>query len=215
MLFGYELEFFCINKRDEIVVPKSELRQYCDDGGILLEARGEAFNHPRLAETSLKLAIEKLRKAVRQVKRRLLLADEGTVSPRSLIYAKSNKNWEESEPVFERFRNPVRLEHHFPGQHKAGLHVHFSQPDPNNAQRFSPFDMLYPIRLLDQEFESVIRAANRHPGAYQIKSYGMEYRSLPASVPLRTVTKTLLKMLQPREFEAYSDNTIPDDEDEL
>lgn len=215
MLFGYELEFFCLNKHDDIVVPKPELSQFCDGGGVLLEARGEAFNHPMLAEASLKLAIQKLRKAVRQARRRLLLADEGDVSPRSLAYARQHKKFEDREEGFERFRNPVKLVHKDPGHYKAALHVHFSQPDSYDPKKFLPFDIVYPIRLLDQEFEKLIREAKRHPGAYQIKPYGMEYRSLPATVPIRDVSKTLLKMLQPREFEAYPESFLPDNEDDL
>jgi hypothetical protein len=215
MLFGYELEFFCLNKNGDIVVPKSELQQFCDGGGVLLEARGEPFNHPVLAEASLKLAIAKLKKAVKNARRRLLLADEGDVLPRSLAYARSHKKLDEGNEGFERFRNPVKLKHRDPGHYKAALHVHFSQPNAYDPKKFEPFDMLYPIRLLDQEFENTVKSAGRYLGAYKIKPYGMEYRSLPATVRIGDVTKTLLKMLLPREFEAYPDSEIPDDEDDL
>src|SRR5882724_5503075 len=93
MLFGYELEFFCINKRNEIVVPKPELHGFTDGGGILLEARGEPMAHPGLAEASLRLKIAGLKKATRQARRRLMLADEGDVSPRSLAYARQHKKF--------------------------------------------------------------------------------------------------------------------------
>jgi hypothetical protein len=215
MLFGYELEFFCLNKHGDIVVPKAELQEFCDGGGVLLEARGEPFSHPVLAEASLKLAIQKLRKAVQKARRRLLLADEGDVLPRSLAYARTHKKFDDENRGFERFRNPVKLKHKDPGHYKAALHVHFSQPDTYDNKKFVPFDMCYPIRLLDQEFEDIIKKAKRYPGAYEMKPYGMEYRSLPASVSVRDVTKVLLKMLKPREFEAYPDNEIPDDEDDL
>jgi hypothetical protein len=215
MLFGYELEFFCLNKHDDIVVPKDELQQFCDGGGVLLEARGEPFNHPALAEASLKLKIQELKKATRRARRWLWLANEGDVSPRSLAYARQHGKFKDNEEGFERFRNPVKLRHREPGHYKAALHVHFSQPDVYDPKKFLPFDILYPIRLLDQEFEKVIKKAGRHLGAYQMKPYGFEYRSLPASVPIRDVSRTLLKMLQPREFEAYPDSSIPDDEDDL
>lgn len=219
MLFGYELEFFCINKRGEIVVPKPALHGYTDGGGILLEARGKPYDHPKLAEASLRLQITELKKVARNVRRRLLLANEGDVSPRSLAYARQHKKYFEHEAsftAFERFRNPVELKRFDAGHYKAGLHIHLSQPEyGSDSKRFVPFDMIYPVRLLDQEFADVIHEAGRHPGAYKMKNYGVEYRSLPATVKLSDVTRVLCKMLAPREFEAYPDNQIPDDEDEL
>jgi hypothetical protein len=216
MLFGYELEFFCINKRGEIVVPKPELSGFVDAGGILLEARGEPMPHPKLAEASLRLKIAELKKIVRKARRRLLLADEGDVNPRSLVYARSHKkDFDDVTPIYERFRNPVRLRHRQPGHYKAGLHVHLSKPDEYNKGKFLPFDLIYPVRLLDQEFHEYIREAHRHPGAYRMQDYGLEYRSLPATIRLGDVTRALCKMLAPREFEAYPDSQIPDDEDEL
>jgi len=41
------------------------------------------------------------------------------------------------------------------------------------------------------------------------------HRSLPATIPLAQVTKPLEGLLKPREFEAYPDNRIPEDEDDL
>ena len=148
-----------------------------------------------------------------------MLADEGDVKPRSLTYARTHKKDMDFEfsfaTGFQRFRNPVKLAHHKPGHYKAGLHVHFSKPDSYDAKKFLPFDIIYPIRLLDQEFEEVIDEAGRHPGAYRIQEYGVEYRSLPATTRLGDVTRVLCKMLNPREFEAYPDSEIPDDEDDL
>lgn len=220
MLFGYELEFFCVNKAGDIVVPRPELSDYVDGAGILLEARGEPFNHPKLAELSLRMKIAELKKAVRKAKRQLMLADEGEVSPRSLAYARAHKKLNSGpEYVWERFRNPVRLRHRQPGHYKAGLHIHFSRPhdykDEDGEERYLPFDTIYPVRLLDQEFRDVIREARRYPGAYQMKPYGLEYRSLPATTRLSDVTRVLTKMLAPREFEAYPDSNIPDSEDDL
>jgi len=218
MLFGYELEFFCINKRNEIVVPKPELHGFVDGGGILLEARGEPMPHPRLAEASLRLKIADLKYQTRKAKRRLLLADEGDVSPRSLAYARQHKKYFQTEATFtpwERFRNPVTLTHPNPGHYRAGLHIHLSKPDGYDPKKFTPFDIIYPVRLLDQEFANLILGANRHLGAYRMQDYGVEYRSLPATTKLSDVTRVLCKMLEPREFEAYPDSQIPDDEDDL
>jgi hypothetical protein len=216
MLFGYELELFVTNKKGDVVVPRPELSSVVDGGGILVEARSLPMPHPKLAEASLKIKLKELYKLVRKNKRGLLLSNEETVSPASLRYARTHKkSYDFDEPVFERFRNPVKLVHRKPGQYQAGLHIHFSKPSSYDAKKFEVFDILYPIRLLDQEFEEEIKAAHRHPGAYQMKDYGVEYRSLPATIKLSKVTKVLEKMLAPREFEMYPDNEIPDDEDEL
>jgi hypothetical protein len=214
MLFGFELEYFVINKKNQVVVPREELSSFLDAGGILVEARGEPQKHPALALVALKLKYAVLNKAVRKAKRRLLLAPRAKVTPASLRYAQSHKKGfnPEAAPIFERFRNPVKLEHRIPGVYQAGFHVHFSQPDPYDPKRNMPFDMVYPIRLLDQEFAREIHLAGRLPGAYQIKPYGFEYRSLPATVNQKKLVKVLCKMLAPREFEMYPDNEIPDDD---
>lgn len=216
MLFGLEQEFFVVNKKGLVVVPRPELHRFLDGGGILVEARGEAQKHPALSLTSLMLQREALKVAVKKAKRTLLLANEADVSPASLQYARREKKEGDFDtPVFERYRNPVVLTHDEPGHYRAGLHIHLSQPDPYDPKRFQPFDMIYPVRLLDQEFAEEIEASGRHPGAYRLKDYGVEYRSLPATIDLKKVVKVLGKLLAPREFEAYADHQIPDDEDDL
>jgi hypothetical protein len=216
MLFGLEQEFFVVNKKNAIVVPREALSPFMDGGGILVEARSEPQTHPALALVALKLAQAKLKKAVRKEKRWLKLLSQGQVSPASLRYAQAHKKgFNPNERVFERFRNPVKLDFKRPGVYLAGLHIHLSQPDTYNKDRFLPFDLIYPVRLLDQEFAREIRLSGRLPGAYQMKPYGVEYRSLPATVDLKKVVKVLVKLLEPREFEMYPDNEIPDDDDDL
>jgi hypothetical protein len=106
----------------------------------------------------------------------------------------------------ERFRNPVLLHHHDPDHYTAGFHVHFSQPDPYATGKYVPFDMVYPIRLLDEAFTRDIQRSNRYPGAYRMKDYGFEYRSLPAAIKISDVTRVLLAMLEPRVVEAYDED---------
>lgn len=208
MLFGYELEFFVVNRKGKVVVPPDELHYFKDGGGVLVEARGEPMSHPKLAETSLKLALERLKKAVRKEKLTLLLTNESEIDPCSLRKAHCKKSLMCRRVVEERFRNPVVLEHFDPDHYLAGFHVHFSQKE---FDKYVPFDMVYPIRLLDEAFGKEIIKSGRYPGAYRMKPpYGFEYRSLPAKINIPSVTKVLLAMLEARPLEVMQE----DDEDD-
>lgn len=224
MKFGLELEFFVVNKHGDFVVPPVGMRHYIDGGGLLVEARSKPMESPALAVASLKEAIKSLKKLAKANRRKLVLQNEAQICERSIRYAAASRKKdfdENSRPVFERFRNPVVLEALPPGVRRAGLHVHFSHTllvanSRGGIEEQHPyFDGIYPVRLFDQEFAEEIQRSGRLPGAYRNKSYGLEYRSLPATIDLKKVELVMGKMLQPREFEAYPDNKIPDDEEDL
>jgi hypothetical protein len=84
MKFGYELEFFVVDRKGNIAVPPETLGRFHADGHVLVEARGEALSHPKLAEASLKLKIEELRKAVRKEGLKLLLQNEAEITPQAI-----------------------------------------------------------------------------------------------------------------------------------
>ena len=57
-------------------------------------------------------------------------------------------------------------------------------------------DMPMIIRTLDDEFKDVIDKTKRVTGAYEVKEYGFEYRSLPANVDLGKVAEVCRKLLR-------------------
>lgn len=47
------------------------------------------------------------------------------------------------------------------------------------------------VQQMDAAFEAEIKASNRKPGFYEMKHYGFEYRSLPATINIMKVVKVL------------------------
>lgn len=74
----------------------------------------------------------------------------------------------------------------------AGIHVHFSRKlDGKRVQL--PIQEI--VKTMDEKFKDEISKANRISGEYEIKPYGFEYRSLPASCSLHKVVYTAFTVL--------------------
>jgi len=72
------------------------------------------------------------------------------------------------------------------GAETAGFHVHFGA--------YAVIDMPLIIKTLDDTFSDEIASTGRKAGQYRMKPYGFEYRSLPSSVSVSKVTKTLWEL---------------------
>jgi len=75
----------------------------------------------------------------------------------------------------------------------AGLHVHFSRKDELGRRVQLPIQTI--VRCMDTAFANEISEAGRIPGEYEIKPYGFEYRSLPATVDTKKVVENAFKFL--------------------
>ena len=192
---GYELEYFA-TKKGEVVVPCSRhFYNVLDAGRLLVEARSKPFPHPRLALTSLLMEIERLRTLAHQKQIKLWRGDERDISPTKIREAMQYKcSSMKYTPEAEEFMADVKLTHFDPRHYKAGLHVHFSDKYPASCGHFTPVNMPRYIKALDTAFASDIKRAGRHIGAYRMKTYGFEYRSLPATVSLTQLTTVLSKI---------------------
>jgi hypothetical protein len=207
MKFGFELEFFLKDKKGAIVLPDYSWNR--DGGGILVEARGEPDNSPILAKTRLEIAITALKKKAKEKNLKLVLANKVYCDAKTIHLAQKGKNL---SGEVEKFVYPTTLKHRSPGEHFAGLHVHFSDttdyievtkgknPSGYKNTKHSLFDMFKWVKVLDREFGNEILNAGRYKGAYKMKNYGFEYRSLPAQIKLDKVVEVIEGVQEGRLF---------------
>ncbi len=192
--FGFEKEYFIKRKGDFVLSPKSLPH---DDCGFLAEARGLPNECPvkaaflmladehvlfqsfrkeglKLVETSLEVLTKEFeREALRQFGKPAMAPELGN------IYGIDYPADEERVA-------------------RAGLHVHFSnERDSFNSKGESTgkvaglLNMPKLIQLLDQAFAGEIKDSQRLPGFYEMKHYGFEYRSLPATIDPVDVAEVL------------------------
>ncbi len=188
--FGFEKEFFFSGLESGTIahVP-TELRHKADGCGYLLEARGKEMEDPFYAKALLDVEVTRLS---------ALAAKHG--------FALENLDNKELPKEFLRIclrkfgKNPARS--YFMGGHcykqnkpRAGLHIHFGNMRTiDNTNVAEQMNMPRIIALMDKEFKDDIKAAKRMPGEYELKNWGFEYRSLPATINLDRVANTLQRI---------------------
>lgn len=206
--YGMELEFFAVvapgkENEGQVTFFPAPLASLMDDCGYLLEARGEKANNPDQARWNLHKQIRYLTKQA---------------SAQGLML----ENLDTKDIAKEHLRLCMRqygknaAQSYFMGGHvykstrpRAGLHLHFGTermfkiPDKvmdneivtGGAWTVAEIcNMPRIIALLDKAFREEIKAAKRMPGEYEVKSYGFEYRSLPATSNLDKVVDVIERM---------------------
>lgn len=207
MRFGFEKEFF-VQKKGKVILPPHNMAK--DGGGILAEARGLPDDIPALAFARLEHAVKQLQKTAKESQVKLICRNSVICDAKLLHMAVKHKNLSSD---IERFAYPTELRLNKPGEHRAGLHIHFSDTHENlkvgkgsrehyayKDTQHRIFDMFLWIKVLDREFEREILQAGRYKGAYKMKPYGFEYRSLPATVSLDKVVSVLEQILEGKMF---------------
>ena len=198
MKYGFEREYFVRQKGVYVLCP-GLIPQ--DASGLWAEARGTPSVNPMEAAFLLLAAECKLKRDARVQKVQLVLKDRESIDPELLRkslrrgkkgpYQEKNLyglDWPIGEQIVEA---------------RAGLHGHFSNEleyaTVDNKGRLQSYksthngflDIPTLIRALDDEFEKEIRRAYRVKGMYELKGYGFEYRSLPATIDPRKVADVL------------------------
>lgn len=82
----------------------------------------------------------------------------------------------------------------FDGHLTAGIHVHFSRHNQFGQRVQLPIETI--VKKMDWNFRSIIIEAGRILGEYELKTYGFEYRSLPANTPIKEVINRAFKILR-------------------
>ncbi len=210
--YGFECEYWVIPEGggEPILVPRS---LPSDDCGFLVEARGEPHTSARVAAFLMLAEEERLKDAALAfaVGKCILTTSEPTrvLTPefrREAIRVRGKGAYpSERGNIYGRDYKPTDK------FARAGLHVHFSNSTEVRWSSSTPScsacgkitttefsrevpqqqDLAKIVRVLDEAFKEEILAARRLPGFYELKSYGFEYRSLPASVSPVAVAKVI------------------------
>lgn len=192
MKVGFEREWFVQRGKEWVEVPGLLPQDEC---GYLAEARGEPHADPLKAAYMLLAEERKLKAQARQQKVRLVLLDTAELSKelRARALAMHGKN-----PV-PRGRGVLyssKIEPDTKMVPRAGLHVHFSNQISVKTQVVNGFiDIPKIVRALDEQYETDIFHAGRRLGEYELKGYGFEYRSLPASTDVLALADVVGRIL--------------------
>lgn len=197
MKYGFEKELFVLNEAGEYALATSLPH---DDCGYLAEARGEPHQNPLMAAALMDGAEVALRADAKRLALSLVTRDYVTL-PRAFAQSclrRFGKNASQERSLYGRYIiGPLA---------HAGLHVHFSNEVEAYAQNYNHpneylerryaglIDMPRFIVGLDRRFAKEIKAARRVPGLYEMKPYGFEYRSLPASIDPYEVAGAISKI---------------------
>lgn len=210
MTYGFEREWFVVNKETGIFekVPVGLPRDEC---GYLLEARGESRDNPFEAAGNLlakeaKLIVEVTDK-YKTINIRLIDAVKLSHKFYRQMILEFGKNARNN-------RNGSMYGFDYPATDKfsrAGIHIHFgneykirvdSKPCKEcNAihteirEVVGIIDIPKYVSALDKAFKSEIKAAKRLLGLYELKNWGFEYRSLPASIDVWKVAEVVSKIV--------------------
>jgi hypothetical protein len=185
--FGFELEAFLQAKKEFILA--GHLPH--DDCGYLVEARGLPHGDPMQAAYSMLAEYNKIIQKAAILKQKVLLMDFAPLSPAFVTSSlrKFGKNPIDPKEcnIYGTTDNPEEI------VYRAGLHVHFSNvveiQGVNNTLHKVPSLLNIPpiVRDFDTAFYGEIVKAKRITGLYSMKSYGFEYRSLPATININRV----------------------------
>lgn len=191
MKFGFEREFFVKAQGKYVLCPILLAHDEC---GYLAESRGEPHTDPLKAAYLLLAEEDRLKAQAKRNRVQLVLENDAKLSP-ELVCDAIRRHGKAKYPV-ER-GNIYGLDYKATDEtRRAGLHVHFSNEIAvKNGSRSYPasgfLDIPRIVRSLDETFADVIKQSNRLKGFYEVKGYGFEYRSLPATIDPRVVAKAI------------------------
>lgn len=192
--YGFELELFLINRKGELVSPLTiGLANYVDGSGVQLEVRGTPNEDIYEAYYSVIAQLEKLKlrlpkgikpavgvdwfpkneQAVREQRKALRIK----AGDKDIAYYNINGSPDELATREKTIAN-----------FSAGLHLHISKISHYIARdggkmSYTPlFDFISLFHRIEKEFETDMLEAERVLGFYEMKPWGVEYRSLPSSL---------------------------------
>lgn len=178
--YGLEQEFFVVDTKtlQPIEIPKGIPMDSC---GWLAEARTEPCERVASVMALLDLETRKIGQALGDGQA-LVVTGWMKIPPkvRRACLRKYGKGQDDTCSLYgQEFEWKVGM---------AGLHIHFSNRQEGDKPQLNMPKM---ILQLDGVFRETLKHARRKPGLYEIKSYGFEYRSLPADVELGLVERAL------------------------
>ena len=197
MRYGLEQEFFVVSGSCPDLGPFGPLPQSLtpDECGFLAEARGQPCFSIREAVFSLKADVYRLQGEAK--KGNLILQDDPCLSVDRKVLLSCRRAF--AKPLLAYQNLYGYSEHKNRNKKTAGIHISFSvertirdRAGKEIATVKEMFDWAQIFRKLDAAFAAEIKAAQRHPGFYELKQDGrIEYRSLPTNCDLMKIIEVL------------------------
>ena len=191
--FGFEQEFFVEDRDGTLVLPPENVAR--DNAGYLVEARGRPYPDITEAIFSLEASLHKIAKALGPD---LSMSDlnKAQLPERLKLEAYRKYGLPKKDKLIANLYDEALTDEQLEYQY-AGTHVNISKVGCKFIQgRYEyetvPFDHVPIVKWLDDYFRDEIKEAGRLRGSYSIKvlegGYGLEYRSLPNSIPTYEVS---------------------------
>jgi len=222
---GFEKEYFLKNKKGELIINPEQYGYEVDRLGVLVEVRGDpkrncqealasflskeiiAIGNAEVHNFTLESipSIKLKEKEILEVTTRYAEALSDKEKESTSKVTKDFKITEITAGLHIHFSKEEEKEYEvvanyytfiintFNGEIKEQSHKEIVE-DQVVVNNF--IDIPRIIKLLDETFKTEIKKSGRIPGAYEIKDYGFEYRSLPNNVNMNKVVSVCQKIMR-------------------
>lgn len=184
---GVEIEYFLCNEKGRIVEPAIYGFPF-DEFGFLVEIRTSPHIHPKLLMRELVKLIKAHEAQAESLGLELRLVHRMRLSPAFVAYLRKKYAYDRLKDLTANIYNGIQKTHATGLDGKwgtAGTHVHFSRKTKDGCRVQLPIKEI--VLAYDARYNHEIAKAERVFGEYEIKPYGFEYRSLPATVSIYSV----------------------------
>lgn len=192
---GIEREYFLLDEKSNIVEPKL-FGFPIDEYGFLVEIRTQPHTKASSLLDELNRLIDAHKTQAERLGLKLHLAHRMRLNPLFVKQLHKAYAWDYLKDITANIHSGTDCSHATGIQGfwgTAGLHLHFSKK--RIIKHCSNFPTISRIQLpirkivlaMDVKFSDEILKSNRIEGEYEIKPYGFEYRSLPASIDIKPV----------------------------
>jgi hypothetical protein len=190
-----EREFWLLDKKNQIVMP-DDYGFPIDEFGFLVEIRTHAHPTAKGLLNELNRLTLAHKAQAKSLGLRLTLQHRRFLG-KNLINCLSKKyHWDTLPDLTANIYSTVSKTHATGIDSEfgtAGIHIHFSKRDIHGRRVQLPIRTI--VLGMDARFNREIAGSERVCGEYEIKPYGFEYRSLPATINVKEAVSFAFFML--------------------
>jgi hypothetical protein len=195
---GLEQEVWLLDKNGKIMEPAIFSFPH-DDFGFLIELRTRPYTKPKPVLEDLQKLWDGFSNLAHWFDLELVCRDSMPIDKPLIDYLRVKYNYFNLHDLTENVETGTYKTHatgisEDAEKLTAGLHVHFSRKTPDGRRVQLPIYQI--VQCMDGVFAKEIQDAGRIPGEYEVKSYGFEFRSLPATVNPEKVVKNAFNFLE-------------------
>lgn len=194
---GLEREVWLLDNNGKIMEPKIYWFPN-DDFGFLIEERTRPHDNPEMIIQDLDKLHEAIIYQAKLFNLRIVLQDEmsmGNYNSKLINMLSEKYGYGILEDLTANINSGVTKSHAtgiIDNHLTAGLHVHFSRKTSDGKRVQLP--MFKIVSEMDKIFFDEIKESKRMHGEFEVKPYGFEWRSLPATADIKKVLNTAFSM---------------------